>query len=193
VEFLPTAPHLSYVGYQFDSPVATVKEEREFDRGVVLSFADCVGMSLFASEDGSVLVKAMRQAGATKGQQSDLEAIFGTETLRSDYALRSRIFNLTPADLRLFFRPRELAGNSSMLMLKSVETQRFKNGLYSFQTRWMRGFQEGDITRDRGVVVEAYDVQDRQIMLIIGNKKGKSCFTQTQINRIISTLKPVSE
>jgi hypothetical protein len=80
-----------------------------------------------------------------------------------------------------------------MLMLKSVETQRFKNSLYGFQTRWMRGFQEGDITRDCGVVVEAYDAQDTQIMLIIGNKKGKSCFTQTQINRIISTLKPVSE
>jgi hypothetical protein len=58
--------------------------------------------------------------------------------------------------------------------VKEVGVAAFKNGLYSFA---MWGFPEGGIARDRGVVMEAFDAQDWERMLIIGNRSGKTCFT----------------
>ena len=182
---------MSYAGYQFRVPISTFKIERQFDRGVVLSFSDCGGMTLFTSNKDFSLVGAMRQSATKK--QNNIETIVGTEAVKSDYSLRSKILNLTPASLSLFTLRTELAGNSVLLVLKKVEIERFKNGLYNFQTQWIRGFQEGDISRDRGVVVEGYDAQDRQVMLIIGNRLGKSCFGQAQLNEIISTLQPAAD
>jgi hypothetical protein len=55
------------------------------------------------------------------------------------------------------------------------------------------GFLEGDIARDNSVEIEAYDRQDRQIMIWLGRLPGKACFCQAQLDQIIFSLKPVSE
>lgn len=93
--------------------------------------------------------------------------------------------------MRLFALPSQMAGNSALLMLKGVEGQRFKNGLYSFDSQSMRGFQEGNIALDRSVVVEAFDHQDHLLTLVVGAKPGKSCFGQSELNHIIFSLRPV--
>ena len=185
-------PTLSYLGYEFGSPVSPFKVEKQFEGSVVLSFSDCASVMLTTAQSGGRLVSTMRDGPPAK-YRADVETIFGAETLKSDYALREKVLSLTPASLNLFTPREKLAGNAVMLLLKHVETDRFKDGLYSFQTRWMRGFQEGDVTRDRGIIIEAYDAQDKQAMLIIGNRPGKSCLGQAQLNQIISTLKPVPE
>ena len=81
--------------------------------------------------------------------------------------------------------------NSVLLMLKGGESQRFKNGLYIFETPAMRGFQEGNIALDKGVLIQAFDNQDHLLTLIIGVEQGKVCFGQPELNHIIFSLRPV--
>ena len=78
-----------------------------------------------------------------------------------------------------------------LLAIKGTEAARIKNGLYSFETAWMRGFQEGDLNLDRGVVIEAFDRQDRRLTLAVGKREGQNCFSQAYLNQIIFSLKPV--
>ena len=112
--------------------------------------------------------------------------------MRSDYAFRSKTLNLTPRDIHLFSSPKEIIGRVVLLSIKDVERERFKNGLYSFETPWMRGFQEGDLERDKGVVIEAFDKQDRLLTLTVGANPSKSCFSQSDLNRIVFSLRPVA-
>jgi hypothetical protein len=180
---------LAYFGYEFESPVSEVKEERRVESAVVLSFSDCAGMTIFEPQPSGDLIRGMQEEASKKGR--DIKGVFGEEATRSNYALRSKILKATPRDVRLFSSPREIIGNTMPLSIKSVELQRFKNGLYSFETPWMRGFQEGDLNRDRGVVIDAFDKQDRQLMLILGAKPGKACSSQPDLNRIVFSLKPI--
>jgi hypothetical protein len=180
---------VSYFGYEFDSPLAEMKEERKVESVVVLSFSNCAGMVMFKPEPGGDLIHTLQVEASKRGR--NMEDVFGRQATRSNYALLSKELNLTPSDLRLFSSPREIVANSVFLTLKGINSQRFKNGLYSFETQWMRGFQEGDLGRDRGVAIEAFDLQDRRLMLIVAAKPDTSCFAQSDLNRIISSLRPV--
>lgn len=182
-------PKLTYFGYEFESPSAEVKEERKLESAVILNFSDCAGMVVSEPGPSGDQIRVMQQEASKEGR--NIQEVFGQEATRSSFALRSKVLNLTPSDLRLFSSRKEMVGNAVLLLIKGVESQRFKNGLYSFATPWMRGFQDGDLIRDRGVVVEAFDNQDRRLTLIVGAKPGKACFGQPELNRIIFSLRPV--
>ena len=81
--------------------------------------------------------------------------------------------------------------DSVLLTLKGADSQRFKNALYSFETPTMRGFQEGNIALDRGVMIQAFDHQDHLLTLIVGAKRGTACFGQPELSHIIFSLRPV--
>lgn len=183
----PSVPKLTYFGYEFESPTIEVQESKNFDSGVVLTFSDCAGVMILKPQPGGILLAAMRASG----KESDIQTVFGMEATSTDYALRSTTLNLTPRALTLAASPARISGTAVLLTIKHIGAQRFKNGLYTFTTPWMRGFQEGDTLRDRGVLVEAFDDQDRKLTLIVAHKPGKSCFSQTQLNQIIFSLRPV--
>lgn len=185
----PAGPKLTYFGYEFESPSAEVKEVRKPESTVILNLSDCARMVMSEPGPSGDLIRVMQQEASKKGR--NIQEVFGQEATRSSFALRSKVLNLTPSDLRLFSSRQEMAGNAVLLVIKGVESQLFKNGLYSFATPWMRGFQEGDLMRDRGVLVEAFDNQDRRLTLIVGAKPGKACFGQPELNRIIFSLRPV--
>ncbi|MGC1417382.1 MAG: hypothetical protein WA817_18990 [Candidatus Acidiferrum sp.] len=184
-----TGPEVAYFGYEFESPAPDVKEERKFESAVVLSFSDCAGMSIIKPGPSGDLIEAMQQEASKRGR--NIQDVFGRDATRSSYAIKSKTLNLTPNDLHLFSSPREIVGNADLLIIKHTESKRFKNGLYSFATPWMRGFQEGDVQKDRGVVIEAFDHYDRRLMLIVGAKPGRTCFAQADLSHIIFSLRPV--
>lgn len=185
----PEGPKLTYFGYEFESPSAQVKEERKLESTVILNFSECAGMIMSEPGPSGDLIIALQEGASKNGHE--IQDVFGKGATRSSYALRSKILNLTPGDLHLFSSRLETVGNSLLLLIKGAELQRFKNGLYSFATPWMHGFQDGDLTRDRGVLVEAFDNRDRRLTLVVAAKPGKSCFGQPELNHIIFSLRPI--
>jgi hypothetical protein len=59
---------------------------------------------------------------------------------------------------------------------QGVDSQRFKNGLHSFETATIHGFWEGNIALNKGVMIESFDQQDRRLALVVATKPGKACF-----------------
>jgi hypothetical protein len=124
--------------------------------------------------------------------EARLREIFGEETTRSNYALCSRILNLTPRDLRLSFSRLKMVSSSVLLMLKPIFVVDRQVGLYSFRTEWMRGFQQGDPGRDNIVTIEAFDQHDRELELTVGRMRGDGQrVSQSELNRIIYSLRSV--
>ncbi|HLZ50268.1 MAG TPA: hypothetical protein VKP61_05950 [Candidatus Acidoferrum sp.] len=186
----PTAKSsvVSYFGYQFEAPTPEVKEEPRPENVVVLSFADCARMVILKPQPRGPLTGLMHQMppNATRF----LEEVYGKKAVRSDYEFRRTILNMTPNDLSALASPRQIVRNSILLTLKGADSQRFKNGLYSFETAEMRGFQEGILALDRGVVIQAFDHQDHLLTLIVLMEKGQVCFGQPELNHIIFSLRP---
>lgn len=180
---------VSYFGYQFESPTPEVKEERKVEKVVVLSFSNCAGMAIFEPQANGPFTGLMQQGAPNAARL--FEDVYGKEAVRSDYDFRRTVLNMTPKDLRLFASPRQMVRNSVLLTLKSVDSQRFKNGLYSFETPAMRGFLEGNVALDHGVVVQAFDHEDHLLTFVVTARPGKSCFGQPELNHIIFSLRPV--
>jgi hypothetical protein len=176
----------SYFGYEFDSPWTEQMRERKTQSVAILNFTEGFISVLAPPKTGNEL-DAMKLEAAKRGE--DIGNVFGDETTRSNYSLRSKILSLTPRDLRLFSSRQEMVANSVLLIVKKIETNRFRGGLFSFQTEWFRGFQEGDPAIDDVVIVEAFDSQDQKIELFIGSAP-KNKLSQTDINQILLSLRP---
>ncbi len=142
----------SCLGYQFDSPWAGVKTERKGHFTEVLGF-NSGGVILLSK--GSDKLQAMREAMAGRGASP--ESVLGREATSSNYALFSTILSLTPADLRFSFSRRQMVAHSVLIMFKGTEAQQIKGGVYSFQSEWLRGFQEGSPADASAVSVHAFD------------------------------------
>ena len=186
-----TGRTFSCFGYEFEAPWTELKWERQYQSTLVLHFSTGGIIAAFAPVKNGSELDAMKQGAASRG--ADIGNIFGHEATRSNYALRSKVLSLTPQDLRLFSSRREMVANSFLLMIKGLEVRRVRGGLFSFQTAWLRGFQEGDPALDNMVSIEAFDSQDQKIELYIGAEPAaKPKPSQNDINQILLSLRPVS-
>lgn len=181
----------SYFGYEFESPWTDVKRERKFESVATLNFSGGQFVTIFDSAQSANELDLMKQSSTKRGVE--LRAVLGDEAVRSRYALRSWMWNLTPGDLRLLSSRQEMVSNSVFLTLKQIWMTGIKGGLYSFETSRFRGFQKGGPAQDDVVNIEAFDAQDRKIEILIGAERGsKNRPSQADINTILYSLRPVS-
>jgi len=180
----------SYFGYEFESPWTEVKLERKLDSIAILNFTNGCTIAIFNPVDRSSALEAMKRTARERG--SDLASLFGREATRSNYALRSKIFNLTPGDLRLSWNRGEMAGNSVLLVLKGIWAPKTPGCLYSFQTDWVHGFEIGNPAKTNAINIEAFDGQDNEVNLLIGSGTRAATPFQQDINVVLNSLRPVS-
>jgi len=181
----------SYFGYEFETPWTQVKRERKQESVAALNFSGRQFVTIFDPAQSANELDLMKQSAAKRGVE--LRAVLGDEAGRSRYALRSWMWNLTPADLRLFSSRQKMASSSVFLTLKKIWMTGIKGGLYSFETSRFRGFQKGGPGQDDVIIIEAFDAQDRKIEIWIGAERGsKNRPSQADINTILYSLRPVS-
>jgi hypothetical protein len=174
------------LGYQFTSPWTDVSFEKTTTTADVLVFSSGQDIAIFDES------KSFATAG-TADQPDNKERDQMAKTLLG-YAYRSRLLNTTPADVRWFSSRERMEATSTWITLKSFDTPYMKGGLYSFETPWFRGFQIGGPSSDKQIMVELFDPQDYKFKLMIGSKQpGSDKVSQSEINQIISTLRPATQ
>lgn len=185
-----TGRNFTLYEYQFEVPWSDVKQEKHLKNIELVYFSNNLVLTVHdpAQDVNSVSILT----GQGTKNEARLRQIFGEETTRSNYGLRSRILNLTPGDLRPSFSRLKMVSSSVLLMLKPIYVGDRQGGLYSFQTEWMRGFQQGDPGRDNTVTIEGFDQHDRELELTVGRMRGAGQrVSQPELNRIIYSLRPV--
>ncbi len=187
----PARKTFSYFGCEFDSPWSEVKQQVNFGPAVRLVFSGGQVIAILDPARQANALQIFRQGAARR--KANVATVFGKDATQSNYALRSAIVNLTPADLRFYISPNKMVDNAVFLLLKPISTTNVKHGFYSFQTNWIRGFQQGDPARDEMVVIDGFDGQDREIVIVVGVGHGTiNRASQADINRITYSLRPIS-
>ncbi len=178
-----TGRTFSYFGYQFQSPWTDLADERKTKTIVVLAFSGGQGITV---SDESMILDDRTTPGQPENKPGSLflKALFG-------YTFRARVLNATPADLHWFSSSQHMARSSNLIVMKDLDAEYLKGGVYSFQTPWFRGFQIGSPSREEVVSIEFYDPENIRINLIISSRQGASKPSQSELNQIISTLQPV--
>ncbi len=182
--------NFTFYGYQFEAPWTDVKREEDLKSMELVYFSNNLFIMLHDPAQSVNQLKVLTSEGTEN--EAGLKRLFGEEATRSNYALRSKILNLTPRDIHLSLSRQKMVSSSVLLMLKPMWTGALQGGLYSFQTEWLRGFQQGDPTRDKTVTIDAFDAHDHEIELSVGRAQGASQnVTQSELNRIIYSLRPI--
>jgi hypothetical protein len=180
----------TFYGYQFEVPWTEVKREEHLESIELLYFSNGFALMLHNPAQSVNQLRVLTSEGTEN--EAVLKRIFGEEATHSNYALRSKILNLTPHDLQLSLSRQKMVSSSILLMLKPMWTGNLQGGLYSFQTEWLRGFQQGDPTRDKTVAIDAFDAHDHEIAFSIGRATdARQDLTQSELNRIIYSLHPI--
>lgn len=184
--------HLSYFGYEFETPWAELETS-----GTWKSFARAV----FRSGQIVVLNVPTKQLSMIKtvdwwfaARGVTWATAFGANFPRSNYAIYEAAMNLTPDQISVF-GPRQRAAAGVMLLevAKSAYALPGDTGIYSFSSKYLRGFQFGDPDRARSIRVIAFDSEDRQLGIILTTRPESSVrISQVEINRVIQTLRPTS-
>ena len=118
------------------------------------------------------------------------QSIFGTDFFRDNYSLYEAVYSAAPNDVWPF-TPRSKAIRINTLLIWKL---RFgMNGartIYSIQTENMRGFQLGDPSRDKAIVVQLFDDQGGQYKMLFASKSGQpGTIPQADINCVIYSFK----
>ncbi len=168
----------SYAGYEFEAPWTEVKVEKKGDRFGMVHFSAGVTIVLFNESLGEAEFEKSNKSGIAA------KTIFG-------YQVRSAMLNTTPTDLRILSGRHDMVRCAVFLRLKAGELPPGVGHIYSFQTEWARGFEVGDLSAGKTVEIDAFDLDDNMVRLLITVAPGAKQPTQEEMNRVIFTLRPV--
>ncbi len=184
----PEGLKLSYYGYEFEAPWTQLNREQKLKSMTLLYFASGAVVVVRDPAQSIHELEVMKQGDGKQG--FTFENIFGDKATSSNYAFRSKILYVTPKDLRLSFSRKEMVANSVLIMMKLAHAGLAVGGEYSFQTEWLRGFQDGDPAIDKMTIINCFDSQDHEIELWVGSTDGVKKPSQADVNSILYSLHP---
>ena len=185
------ATALSYFGYDFQVPWKAAFKAKggkasivqlQFDSGQNLTFIVTSSETGLLSE--IVQDRSMNMAG--------LQPIFGNLTNRSAYDQYAELLNTTPQRIRAFGPRAEAVRGTTLLTIKAIAVgPGLPTGVFSFQFPDKRGFQVGDPQKSKRVDLEVFGMGGHLVeILLFAN--DRATLSQPQINRILTSLHPVS-
>ena len=179
---------ISFKGVEFEVPW---NDEDEQKTRVVGTWA----LIFFRSGNSMVLCVEPADgfiAEMTKSKTPDPElfkVMYGSDVLRSDYALHKAIFETTPSQINFFTPTNRAAGLSSVILIKAIMPPTTDWAIYNIRSQNFKGFQLGDPVRHpKKMSLELYG-SDVHFEINIEQNTNLSAqgITQAEINRIIQT------
>ena len=182
----PAGKAFAFFGVEFQVPWGGEPKLKQSQLSARVQFPEGQFVLLFDPSQGVDRIKVLTESGA--GRYS--ERVFGSDAMRSNYAMVNSLLNVTPKDISLWMPRVQLVRNCIFLMLKPTELVNTETGLFQFQNQRMRGFQKGDPAKSEAVDLDAFDADDREYKIFVGRTKGThGSLRQEDINLILSTLK----
>jgi hypothetical protein len=182
---------LSHAGFGFEVPWKDLDEQqsKKFNNIAVFRFHSGKVVTLCAPNAGheDLLESVQKHFGSDGALQ-----LFGAEAMKSNYALEKTMLELTPERLKPWMSQREAVGTSMLLTMKAVSSVGGETGLFRVDGSGWNGFQFDDPSRKpKRVTIELFDADDQRVEIVLVAKPFD--MTQEEINRIVSTVRPLNE
>jgi hypothetical protein len=183
---------ISYFGYEFEVPWNTAFKVKggkasivqlQFDSGQSLTFI------VPANQDG--LLSEIVQDRSLN--MSNLRPVLGDLTNSSAYDQYGALLDTTPQSVRAFGPRAEAARAATLLTIKAIAVgPGLATGVFSFKFSDKRGFEIGDPQKSKRVDLEVFGMGGHHVEMLLFATKDSAKLSQSQINRILSSLHPVS-
>jgi hypothetical protein len=180
---------ISFYGYDFDAPWEGI--EKKTDNGGQAEVVFRSGtIILFFNPGGEQDILSTIRGGDPKTFQR-YQDIFGSDLFPSNDALYSAVYNVSPSDISPFMSRDKSIRLSTLLQWKLGFGTEGASTIYNVQSGDFHGFQFGDPSRDRMIVVRLFDSHDQQIRLLFTSKSGQAgTISQADINCVIASIRP---
>lgn len=181
---------LSFMGAEFEVPWDDVDEgkTRIVGNWVLIHFRSGNSIILCVSPPHGFIDNLSRDK--TPDPQV-FAAMYGSEVLRSDYALHKAIFEATPSQINLLTPSNRAAGLTMVLMVKGLMITTTDRAIYNIRSKDFKGFQLGNPTnRPKKMSLKLYaDDIEFEINISQNNSESTAAITQAELNRIIQTVR----
>jgi hypothetical protein len=189
---------LSYFGYEFEVPWSDLDENRTAlypkDKAektrVDLRFRSGLRLVVRASHPREWVNDLPKDLSVSA---QDLEAVFGHETMNSDYRFVKTLYEFTPESMNYWASAqRGVTKEEFLLLIKSISLPKAaETGIFNVQNQDYKGFQLGDPrVRQFKILVDLYsDEGGVEIVFLQEDYLNFSGVTQPEINRIIQSLR----
>jgi hypothetical protein len=185
---------LTVYRYEFEVPWTDIELDKTRSGDFVTVYYFRSGPFLmFMNPEKAVNAKAIFLADDEKRRVA--MQMWGEKTLESNFTLTKAMLETSPTQMSLFAPRGKVVGLGILLMLKIIPATGGETGIFAFDTSTIRGFQMGDPDkRPKVISVRAFDMGDHQLELTFGMQKGSTGqITQAEVNRVLQTVRPVSE
>jgi len=179
-------------GYEFELPWSDVQSTADAHGVHIIEFRSGVRTSM-STPNGVSGQEARKEADS---RERSLRELLGAQTTTPNYDQYRAALYADP-NAPFTFSLRQARRNSFGLLLKAMYLPRFdamRGGVFWLQSGKYRGFQFGDPVRDAVTKVVLFDNEDKKIEFCFSKKNGtSSILSQAEINRLIQSLRPVSQ
>lgn len=123
----------------------------------------------------------------------NIKLVFGDLMNRSAYDQYAALLISTPRTVRAFGPRAEAARGVTLLMIKAIAfPAALETGALSFQFSDKQGFQIGDPRKSKRVDFKIFGKGDHFAEISCSNSKDGIWFSQSELNRILTSLHPVA-
>jgi hypothetical protein len=182
--------HLEFFNYQCEAPwkgpAKTIDDPDYFEA----KFPSGQSIRIESPEDQADVLKSFK--GESPDQQQRIATVFGDHPFDSNFDLFAAIYNASPAQASPFMQRGDAERLNTLLIWKLSLDAELPGGTFQFESDRNRGLQFGNPDRSPAVAIRAFNEHDRQFkMLITRSAASEAKITQSDIDRIIATLKPI--
>ncbi len=175
---------VAFYGYQFEAPWKGIVQRGERDGYVDIEFAGGQRVMLFDPKE---------LKDPLVGEHVDA---FGSSIPGTKYDHLKAIVSMSPANLSIFRSRPGMARDRAYLEIKGLwyEHHFGHTDIFSINTLAYRGFESSDLAYGlQEVQVTLFDGADRELAFNISTARDSGAtITQADVNRIIQSLKPIS-
>ncbi|HEY0704098.1 MAG TPA: hypothetical protein VGD60_15115 [Candidatus Acidoferrales bacterium] len=181
---------VSFQGVEFDVPWS------DLDDAKTRSVGNCRLVKFLSGNSILLCVGApgMFMDNMFKNKNAEPELftrIYGTDVLRSDYALMKAIYRTTPNDIGLFTPSGRAAALSSVIMIKAIAPPTTDSAIYNIRSKSFQGFQLGNPARRPAKMCLQLYADDIEIEISLEQSRTGPTppVSQADLNRIIRSAR----
>jgi hypothetical protein len=189
---------LSYCGYEFEVPWTDLDENKT--TSYPRDKAEKTKVDLRVRSGLRLIVRAASPREWVNDlpkdlsvSARDLEAVFGHETMNSDYRFMKTLYEFTPENMNHWASlQRGLTKEEFLLLIKSIALPKAaETGIFNLQSHDYRGFQLGDPrVRQSKILIDLYSEEGGvEIVFLQEDYLNFSGVTQPEINRVVLSLR----
>jgi hypothetical protein len=184
------ATTMTYFGYEFEVPWNALFKVKGGKASIVqLQFESGQSLTFIVPANQDGLLSEIVQDRSLN--MSNLQPVLADLTSSSAYDQYAALLDTTPQSVRAFGPRAQAVRGATLLTIKAIAVgPGLATGVFSFKYADKHGFEIGDPQKSKRVDLEVFGMGRHHVEILLFAGKDSANFSQSEINRILTSLRP---